>query len=171
MKTHQLAKRLADGPNVDVIVARRDDTDKPSGFATVSYGHGYDAVDGGDTLPFAEIHADTEEPCLADEPALADTPMTKLPDGSGCFTATIMSKEEAMALPVRERPLCFRISSEMYHAVFEAIGEASMCWNPRPSNEVFAPEQASAVATRLCFKIAEELEKRGDWCGCAGQVE
>src|SRR6185503_3885861 len=89
------------------------------------------------------------------------TPITKLPDGSAFFTANIMSKEEAMKLPVNERPICFRLSSEMYHAVFEAIGEASMCWNPRPGSEVFASEQASNVAVRLCFKIAEEIEAIG----------
>lgn len=88
------------------------------------------------------------------------TPITKLPDGSGCFTATIMSKEEAMALPLKDRPICFRISSAMYHDTFEAIGEASMCWNPRPSDEVFASEQASDVAVRLCFKIAAEVESK-----------
>lgn len=76
------------------------------------------------------------------------------------FTATIMSKEEAMALPLKDRPICFRISSEMYHAVFEAIGEASMCWNPPPSKEVFHSEQASDVAVRLCFKIADEIERK-----------
>lgn len=64
-----------------------------------------------------------------------------------------------MALPIEKRPICFRISSEMYHAVFEAIGAASMCWNPRPSSEVFATEQASQIAIDLCFKIAEEREK------------
>jgi hypothetical protein len=90
------------------------------------------------------------------------TPMTQLPDGSGCFTATIMSHDEAMVLPLKERPLNHRISSELYHAVFEAIGEASMCWDPMPSSEVFAPEQASEVAVRLCFKIAEEMEKQRD---------
>jgi len=85
--------------------------------------------------------------------------ITKLPDGSAFFTATTMSKDEAMALPLKERPLCFRISSEMYHAVFESIGEASMCWNPAPSSEVFASEKASDVAVRLCFKIADEVER------------
>lgn len=64
-----------------------------------------------------------------------------------------------MALPLKERPLCFRISSEMYTAVFEAIGAASMCWKPRPGNEVFASEEASKIAVDLCFKIANELEK------------
>lgn len=76
------------------------------------------------------------------------------------FVATIMSKEEAMKLPLKERPLCFRLSSEIYHAVFEAIGAASMCWYPRPSNEVFSSEEASKIATDLCFKIADELEKQ-----------
>ena len=86
--------------------------------------------------------------------------IARLPDGSAFYTATIMSKKEAMKLPLKKRPICFRISSEMYHAVFEAIGEASMCWNPRPSKEVFASEEASDVAVRLCFKIADELEKK-----------
>ena len=71
-----------------------------------------------------------------------------------------MSKEEAMALPLKDRPICFRISSEMYHAVFEAVGEASMCWMPKPSSEVFDSERASQVAVKLCFKIADEIEAR-----------
>jgi hypothetical protein len=75
------------------------------------------------------------------------------------FTATIMTKEEAMALPVEQRPICFRISSEMYHAVFQAIGAASLCWDPKPSNNVFDSTAASKIATDLCFKIAEEREK------------
>lgn len=86
--------------------------------------------------------------------------ITQLPDGSAFFTSTVLSKEEAMALPLKERPLCFRISSEIYHAVFEAIGAASMCWKPRPGNEVFSSEEASKVAVDLCFKIANEIEDR-----------
>lgn len=58
---------------------------------------------------------------------------TLLPDGSAFATATIMSKEEAMALPVEKRPICFRISPEMYNAVFE-------------------------IAIDLFFKIDEEKE-------------
>lgn len=85
--------------------------------------------------------------------------ITKLPDGSAYFTAEVMSRDEAMKLPVEKRPICFRISSEMYHAVFEAIGAASMCWKPRPGKEVFASEEASRIAVDLCFKIAEELEE------------
>lgn len=73
-------------------------------------------------------------------------------------TAVIMSKEEAMLLPLKERPICFRISEPMYMAVWEAIGEASMQWRPRPSTEVFDAEGASDVAMRLMFKIADEIE-------------
>lgn len=85
--------------------------------------------------------------------------ITQLPDGSAFFTATIMSREEAMKLPIKERPLCYRLPSKIYHDVFEAIGAASMCWKPRPGNQVFASEQASKIAVELCFKIAEEIEK------------
>ena len=83
--------------------------------------------------------------------------ITKLPDGSAFFTTEIMSKEEAMKLPIEKRPLCFRISSKIYHDVFESIGAASMCWNPKPSNEIFDSKKASYIAVNLCFDIAEEL--------------
>lgn len=86
--------------------------------------------------------------------------ITKLPDGSAFFTATIMSKEEAMKLPVVKRPICFRISSKMYHAVFEAIGAASMCWKPIPGKQVFSSEEASKIALDLCFAIADEVESK-----------
>lgn len=85
--------------------------------------------------------------------------MTQLPDDSGCFTATILSQAEIDALPIKKRPICARISSEMYHAVFENIGAASMAWEPRPTG-VFDSELASKVAVELCFIIANEIEKR-----------
>lgn len=72
-------------------------------------------------------------------------------------TAIIMSHDEAMALPLAERPLNYRISSEMYHAVFDEIGYASLCWEPKPTG-VFDSTKASDAAVKLCFKIAEELE-------------
>ncbi len=86
--------------------------------------------------------------------------VTKLPDGSAFWTSDVMSKEEAMKLPINKRPLNYRISSDLYHAVFQAIGAASMCWKPRPSNEVFSSEEASEIAMSLLFKIADELEKK-----------
>lgn len=33
--------------------------------------------------------------------------------------------------------------------IFETIGEASMCWEPRPSNEVFDGELASKIGNKL----------------------
>jgi len=64
-----------------------------------------------------------------------------------------------MALPISKRPLNYRISPEIYQAVFESIGAASMCWNPRPSHEVFDSEGAAQIATNLCLKIADEVER------------
>lgn len=74
-------------------------------------------------------------------------------------TAIIMSKEEAMALPLKKRPICFRISSELYHEIFLKVGYASMCWNPKPSSEAFDAEKASSAAVDICFAAAEESEK------------
>ena len=89
--------------------------------------------------------------------------IAKLPDGSAFFTADVMSEEEALKLPLKQRPLCYRLSSEMYTAVFEAIGAASMCWKPRPGAEVFSSEEAAKIATDLCFKIAEEIERKSQY--------
>ena len=75
------------------------------------------------------------------------------------FTMTVMSKEEAMALPPKERPLCYRINERIFTAVHEAVGAASICWNPRPSAEIFATEEASKVAADLCFLIANEMDR------------
>lgn len=92
---------------------------------------------------------------------MSKSKITKLPDGSAFFAAEIMSKEEVMVLPLNKRPICYRISSEMYHAVFEAIGAASMCWKPRPRKQAaFSSEKASQIAVDLCFKIANEIENR-----------
>ena len=69
-----------------------------------------------------------------------------------------LSWEEAMALPLKDRPVRFRISDELYHAVFEAVGTASVCWIPGTGDAVFDSAEAEKVALRLCLKIAEELE-------------
>jgi len=83
---------------------------------------------------------------------------TILPDGSAFSTATIMSKEEAMKLPIKERPICFRLSSEMYHDTWEAIGAASMTFNASAGNEVLDSKKASEICVDLLFKIANEKE-------------
>lgn len=76
------------------------------------------------------------------------------------MTATIYSKEEALAMNPKDRPLCFRLPSKMYHDIFETVGAASLCWNPKPKGE-FDSNQASKFAVELGFKIAEELERLG----------
>lgn len=75
------------------------------------------------------------------------------------FAIDVLSREEAMALPPKERPLCYRVNSRIYTAVFEAMGAASTCWKPDTGSAVFASEQAAKVATDLCFLIADELDK------------
>ena len=65
-------------------------------------------------------------------------------------TAVILSQDEIAQLPQAKRPLNFRISSRIYHAVWEHIGAASL----HPS-----PEHIEKEAIDLCFKIAEELER------------
>jgi len=85
---------------------------------------------------------------------------TILPDGSAFNTAIIMSNDEAMALPLNKRPLCYRISNEMYMAVWEAIGLATGCWKKLPENSEIDTYKASNIVVDLCFKIAEELEKK-----------
>lgn len=63
-----------------------------------------------------------------------------------------------MALPPKQRPLNKRISSKMYHDVFETVGAASLCWEPKPTG-VFDSEKASKFAVDLCFNLADEVER------------
>jgi hypothetical protein len=76
------------------------------------------------------------------------------------YAVEILNREEALALPPSKRPLCFRVTSKIYTAAFEAVGAASLCWNPKPEG-TFDSELASRFATDLCFAIAEELERLG----------
>jgi hypothetical protein len=71
----------------------------------------------------------------------------------------IITREEAMRLPVQERPLCYRISEEIYMAVWDAVGQATQCYNNPPPDSELLPEKVSKLVVTLCFKIAEELEK------------
>lgn len=76
----------------------------------------------------------------------------------------ILSKEEAMALPPHKRPLCYRVNERIFMAVHEAIGTASLCWRERdgscsPPVGDFDAELAGKVAAKLCFLIADELDK------------
>lgn len=77
-------------------------------------------------------------------------------------TATIYSKAEAKAMAPKDRPICFRVTSKIYNAAFEAAGHASVCWSPKPGKEcVFDSDEASKAALAFCFAVAEELERLG----------
>lgn len=78
----------------------------------------------------------------------------------GCV-AEIMTKDEALALPPADRPICFRIPSKLYHAIFENVGAASMCWKPDTGSAEFDASRAEKVALTLCFETAKTLEEAG----------
>jgi hypothetical protein len=84
---------------------------------------------------------------------------TILPDGSAFSTAVVMSKEEAMALPLKDRPICYRISGEMYMKVWESVAEATGCWKSKLDSKDFDAAKAEKVAMELMFAIADEVEK------------
>lgn len=80
------------------------------------------------------------------------------------FAMDILSKEEAMALPPKQRPLCYRVNGRIFMAVHEAIGQASLCWRGRdgkcsPPVDEFDAALAGKIAAELCFLIADELDK------------
>lgn len=75
-------------------------------------------------------------------------------------TATIYSKEEALAMKPQERPMCYRVPSKIYHGAFEVVGSASLCWQPRPTG-VFSSEEAEKFTVDFLFNVAAELEKAG----------
>ena len=60
-----------------------------------------------------------------------------------------------------DRPLNYRVPSNIYHDCFVAVGAGSMCWNPRPDTQVFDPEEAEKHTLNLLFSIARELEVAG----------
>ena len=41
----------------------------------------------------------------------------------------------------------------------QALGEASMCWEPRPSTEVFKPDEAKSIADEMLPKIVTLIEE------------
>jgi len=58
-----------------------------------------------------------------------------------------------------------KIMKTLKEYIFEAIGQASMCWNPRPSTEVFNSEEAKNIANELLKTINDIIkqeEKEGD---------
>lgn len=73
-------------------------------------------------------------------------------------TAIIYPKDEALAMAPKDRPMCYRVPSSIYHDVFQAVGEASLG---------VSPEGAERLTVELLFKIANTLEQMdmtyGEW--------
>ena len=46
-----------------------------------------------------------------------------------------------------------RLPPALVQKVFEAIGETSMCWEPRPSAALFRSDEARAIGDKLCEDI------------------
>lgn len=44
--------------------------------------------------------------------------------------------------------------------VFQALGAASMCWNPRPSEQVFDSTTAKEIGDALLVKINEYVKSK-----------
>lgn len=56
-------------------------------------------------------------------------------------------------------------ADELKESIFMALGEASMCWDPLPSNQVFDSTRAKEIGDKLVEKImpilsqCEEMQK------------
>lgn len=74
------------------------------------------------------------------------------------FTATIYSKDEARKMPPKKRPLNYRVSSKIYMAAWDAVGQST---HLKTGNKGQDADRAGKIVTDLCFKIAEELERLG----------
>ena len=64
---------------------------------------------------------------------------------------------ETVAEAVLER---VPLPEDYREAIGQAIGAASMCWTPRPSDAVFDSERASAIADELISRFAHMTEAR-----------
>lgn len=69
--------------------------------------------------------------------------MTMLTPEAGLRIANALAANGLPAVP----------SDDLPRLIFEAIGEASMCWNPPPGSQVFATERATAVAEKLIADV------------------
>lgn len=49
-----------------------------------------------------------------------------------------------------------RNAETVKEAVYLALGAASMCWTPRPSDQVFQPEEADAIGRALLEWLGEQ---------------
>jgi flavin-dependent dehydrogenase len=62
-----------------------------------------------------------------------------------------------------------RMSEELFSSVFQAVGNASMCWDNIGGAGIFEAMRAGEIAFELCHLIADEIEAERD--GACGYIE
>lgn len=80
-----------------------------------------------------------------------------------------MKEERVFKVSEVQQALSERIPEELFNAVHQAVGHASMCWTNTDSAGTFDALQAGNIAFELCHKIADEIEAARD--GEAGYIE
>jgi flavin-dependent dehydrogenase len=82
----------------------------------------------------------------------------------------MVEEEEVFGISCDGRPaLSERMSSRLFHAVHQAVGDASMCWDNIDGAGTFEAMRAGKIAFELCHLIADEIEVERD--GACGYVE
>lgn len=51
-----------------------------------------------------------------------------------------------------------KLTKEQEYMIMAAIGQASMCWNPRPNSEVFNSEEAVEIVKELIKALNDSME-------------
>lgn len=51
-----------------------------------------------------------------------------------------------------------KLTKEQEELITAAIGQASMCWDPRPGDQVFCSEEAIVILKELIKKLNETME-------------
>lgn len=69
-----------------------------------------------------------------------------------------MVEKEVFGISEWLPPLSDRISEELFSTVYQAVGNASMCWEMPSGAGGFDCIQAGNIAFELCHKIADEIE-------------
>lgn len=65
-----------------------------------------------------------------------------------------------------EKSMSERLPEFLFSSIHQAIGAASMCWIPQPSEQVFDSNRAAEIALELCRDIAdwhERVEARNEY--------
>ena len=76
-----------------------------------------------------------------------------------------VGNERRTEMNTETKPISERLPEYLFSSIHQAIGAASMCWIPQPSEQVFDSNRAAEIALELCRDIAdwhERLEARNE---------